>query len=139
MSCKAGPVKKDMYLCSDVKKPKQCVLNDMTAIAESLSMTIGVYIRIDMFVVGDQVFVQEYSANPMNGLRHCASKVDANGCVDSCFMGREWKAAGSPFGGTATATPVVLNGFLAKDAATQCDLANQASVDTKAFKSSCTP
>jgi hypothetical protein len=136
----AGPIKKDMYLCSDVKKPKQCVLDDMTMIAESLSKTIGVYMRIDMFVVGDQVFVQEYSANPMNGLRHCASKIDANGCVDSCFMGREWKAAGSPFGGAATATPVVLNGFLAKDATTQCDLANQASAHaTKAFKSSCTP
>ncbi|KAI2496207.1 hypothetical protein MHU86_18302 [Fragilaria crotonensis] len=136
---RAGPVKKDMYLCSDVKKPKQCVLDDMTTIAESLSKTIGVYMRIDMFLVGDQVYVQEYSANPMNGLRHCASKIDSNGCVDSCFLGREWKAAGEPFGGNVTTTPVVLNGFLAKDAAAQCDLANQAVVDANAFKSSCTP
>ena len=135
----AGPVKKDMYLCTDIMKPKQCVLDDMIIIAESLSKTIGVYMRIDMFVVGDQVYVQEYTPNPMNGLRHCASKVDTNGCIDSCFLGREWKAAGVPFGGTATATPVVLNGFMAKDAATQCDLANQAIVATTAFKSSCAP
>ena len=84
-----GPVKKDMYLCSAVEKPKQCVLDDMISIAESLSQTIGVYMRSDMFVSEDQVFVQEYSANPMNGMCHCASKVDANGCVDSCYMGRE--------------------------------------------------
>ena len=133
----AGPVKKDMYLCSNVKKPKQCVFDDMITIAESLSKTIGVYMRIDMFVVGDQVYVQEYSANPMNGLRHCASKVDGNGCIDSCFMGREFKAAGSPFGGNITATPDVLNGFLVKDAASQCELANQADSALMTFKSSC--
>ena len=74
----------------------------------------------------------------MNGLRHCASKVDANGCVDSCFMGREWKAAGGPFGGTATATPSSLNGFLDMDAATQCELANNAKPDATKFVSRCT-
>jgi hypothetical protein len=72
-------------------------------------------------------------------LRHCASKVDANGCVDSCYMGREWKAAGGPFGGNATATPSVLNGFLDMDPAAQCDLANQAKPDPTKFQSSCTP
>ena len=135
---KAGPVKKDMYICDIITKPKQCLVDDMVSIAESLSKTIGVYMRIDMFVAGDQVYVQEYSANPMNGLRHCASKVDSNGCVDSCFMGREWKAAGVPYGGTATVIPTALGGFLSLDPAKQCELATQASTNAKNFTSTCT-
>ena len=72
----------------------------------------------------------------MNGLRHCASKVDANGCVDSCYMGREWKAAGGPYGGSATATPTVLSGFLGMDgAAAQCDLVNQANTSEEMIRS----
>lgn len=136
---KAGPVKKDMYICDTITKPKQCIVDDMVSIAESLSKTIGVYMRIDMFVAGDQVYVQEYSANPMNGLRHCASKVDSKGCVDSCFMGREWKAAGGPNGGAATVIPTALDGFLSMDPAKQCELATQANTESmKGFTSSCT-
>jgi hypothetical protein len=135
---KAGPVKKDMYMCVDLQRPKQCVLDDMIAIAESLSKTIGVYMRIDMFVAaaGDKVYVQEYSANPMNGLRHCASKLDRNGCIDSCFLGREWKLAGEPFGGIPTATPSFLNGFLLMDPAKQCELTNSAP-KVKTYNSTC--
>jgi hypothetical protein len=61
---KAGPVKKDMYLCSTIEKPKQCVLDDMISIAESLSQTIGVYMRIDMFVSGDQFLFRSIPPTP---------------------------------------------------------------------------
>lgn len=134
---KAGPVKKDMYLCESVEQPPQCVVDDMIKIAETLGKRIGVAMRVDMFVVGNTVYVQEYSPNPMNGLRHCAAKVDESGCVDSCFLGREWKAAtGGIYGGKKTATPTKLEGYLGMTAAAQCELIDNTFVDNK-FKSSC--
>lgn len=74
----------------------------------------------------------------MNGLRHCAAKVDESGCVDSCYLGREWKASGSNlYGGKATAVPSKLDGFLAMTNEAQCALIeHNAMVDNK-FKSSC--
>ncbi|KAI2502637.1 extracellular matrix structural constituent [Fragilaria crotonensis] len=100
---KAGAIKKDLYMCDQIPKISDCLLNEMVGIALDLGKRIGVYIRVDMFVVGNSVYVQEYSANRMNGLRHCAAKTDENGCIDSCFMGRMWNDAGAPFGGTQPA------------------------------------
>jgi hypothetical protein len=108
----------------------------MIAIAESLSTRIGVYMRIDMFRVGQNLYVQEYSGNPMNGLRHCAAKLDENGCVDSCFLGRSWKAAGSPYGGAPTSTPPDLLGFGQKSIEEQCSLVDGVTAVSN-FVSSC--
>jgi len=134
---KAGPVKKDMYLCDTVAKPDPCVIDDMIDMATYLAGKIGVYMRVDMFVTGSQVFVQEYSPNPMNGLRHCASKTDENGCVDSCFLGREWKASGgvAAYGGPVTAVPAALNDYLSKTPQEQCAIAT--SMKYTAYESSC--
>lgn len=119
---KKGPVKRDMYLCVDIPDIDACLLQEMIDIALALGAKIGVYIRIDMFVVGNKVFVQEYSANHMNGLRHCAAKVDSNGCIDSCYLGRLWSEAGGQFGGPLTPVPSVLTGFGALSGQEQCDL-----------------
>jgi hypothetical protein len=134
---KAGPVKKDMYICQTVGKPSACIIKDMIAAAEKLGSAIGVYMRVDMFVSGNDVFVQEYSANPMNGLRHCAAKMDG-ACVDSCFLGRAWKAAGVPYGGKLTTMPTELNGFGDLTPKAQCDLAmNAAKTATVALQTTC--
>eukprot|EP00545_Synedropsis_sp_CCMP1620_P004073 CAMPEP_0119004458 /NCGR_PEP_ID=MMETSP1176-20130426/1150_1 /TAXON_ID=265551 /ORGANISM="Synedropsis recta cf, Strain CCMP1620" /LENGTH=82 /DNA_ID=CAMNT_0006956159 /DNA_START=1 /DNA_END=249 /DNA_ORIENTATION=- len=59
----------------------------------------------------------------MNGLRHCAAKFDiTTGCIDSCFLGRMYDEAGGLYGGTVTATPTKLTGFLDLSAKEQCDL-----------------
>lgn len=135
---KAGPVKKDMYLCETVAMPNQCVVDDMIKIAETLGNRIGVAMRVDMFVVGNTVYVQEYSPNPMNGLRHCAARVDVNGCVDSCFLGREWKASGSGlYGGKTTEVPAKLGGFLGMTNEAQCALIEHNAMVNNKFKSSC--
>lgn len=119
---KKGPVKKDLYLCVDIPDLDACLLQEMIDIALALGAKVGVYIRIDMFVVGNEVFVQEYSTNHMNGLRHCAAKVDSNGCIDSCFLGRLWNEAGGPYGGPKTPVPGILSGFGTLSEKEQCDL-----------------
>lgn len=121
---KAGAVKKDLYLCEDVDQPTPCIMEEMTELALSLASTIGVYMRIDMFVANNQVFVQEYTPNHMNGMRHCMAK-RAGDCIDSCFVGRMWEEAGQPFGGAPTPVPELLNGFQALSAQEQCDLLTQ--------------
>jgi TupA-like ATPgrasp len=122
---KKGPVKKDLYLCVDLEEPEPCVLQEMIDIAIKLGSRIGVYVRIDMFAVGDRVYVQEYSTNHMNGIRHCAAKQDEFGCIDSCFLGRLWNAAGGPFGGVQTQVPPILSEFDEKSAKDQCSLLDQ--------------
>lgn len=120
---KAGPVKKDLYVCEEVETIDPCLLEEMKDLALSLGSAIGVYMRIDMFVVNNRAYVQEYTTNHMNGLRHCAAKKDGD-CIDSCFMGKMWNAAGGPYGGSKTDVPALLEGFQAKTAQQQCDLLN---------------
>ena len=73
----------------------------------------------------------------MNGLRHCAAKMDGK-CVDSCFLGRAWKAAGAPYGGKLTTMPTELSGFGALTPKAQCDLAmSVAKTATVTLPSSC--
>jgi hypothetical protein len=119
---KAGAVKKDLYTCEQMPDIDRCLLKEMAEIALDLGNRIGVYVRVDMFLDGNIIYVQEYSTNHMNGLRHCAAKTDNNGCVDSCFMGRMWKDAGAAFGGHATAVPSSLTGFRLLSASEQCSL-----------------
>jgi hypothetical protein len=73
-----------------------------------------------MFVAGNKIWVQEYSTNHMNGLRHCAAKTDDEGCFDSCFLGRMWNDAGAESGGIPTAVPDKLVGFAALSPVEQC-------------------
>ena len=119
---RSGPVKKDLYVCEVIPELDPCVLQEMIDIAVGLGDRIGVYMRVDMFVVNNTFYVQEYSANHMNGLRHCAAKFDEDGCIDSCFLGRMWDAAGAPYGGVVTAVPDKLDNFAALTAEEQCDL-----------------
>merc|ERR1712183_718380 len=117
-----GPVKKDMYLCDDVPRVEENVWQEMQRIAVGLGESIGVSIRVDMFVADDQIYVQEYATNHMNGLRHCAAKIDENGCVDSCFLGRAWEEAGGTYGGVSTTVPSSLKDYHLKSASEMCDL-----------------
>jgi hypothetical protein len=109
---KCGPVKKDLYLCDEIPVLESCVIERMIGMAEQLGSIIGVYVRVDMFVVyeGDapRIYVQEYTTNHMNGLRHCSAKLE-DGCIDSCFLGKLFKEAGLPYGGVSTDIPAYLN------------------------------
>lgn len=114
-----------------------CLLADMVAAAEAISKLIGVYVRIDMFVSGDnKVYIQEYTFNHNNGLSHCSSKLDPiTGCIDSCFMGRLWKdlatnSSNSAFelGGPVTPLPSVFAGWSGGTLASQCAAATLATL-----------
>jgi hypothetical protein len=107
----------------------------MIDLAVRLGDKIGVYMRIDMFVWDNKVYVQEYTSNHMNGLRHCAAKITDEGCIDSCFLGRMWNDAGAPYGGHATDVPNKLDGFDTLTPKEQCDLLK--SLPPTTYVSSC--
>lgn len=131
---KAGSIKKDLYTCDHTPKIDDCLLKEMIDIAFDLGTRIGVYMRIDMFVVDSSVYVQEYSANHMNGLRHCVAKTDDQGCIDSCLLGRMWKDAGGLNGGIPTPVPVKLGGFASLTPAEQCALLADTQVPKRVSK-----
>lgn len=107
---------KGVDICSEVPEIEQCIFQDMVNIAKNISMEVGVYIRVDMFVsASGTIRVQEFSTNHINGLRHCSAKLLPNGCIDSCFLGRMWKALASntTLGGSLEPIPSGLLDFLA--------------------------
>lgn len=54
-----------------------------------------------MFVAdNDQIVVQEYTTNHMGGRRHCSARLEADGCINSCFLGEMWNKAGVSYGGS---------------------------------------
>ena len=62
----------------------------MKAIATSFSSRIGVYMRLDVFVDGeDTIYVQEHTSSQNGGLRHRTAK-EENGCLNSCFLRQLW-------------------------------------------------
>jgi hypothetical protein len=129
---RAGPVKKDLYLCSDIPILDDCVKQEMIQLAIEIGKRVGVYIRVDMFVADGRIYVQEYSTNHMNGLRHCAAYFDpVSGCIDSCFLGRMWNSAGAPYGGVKTAVPAKLDGFMTLNAKDQCNLLSDVQMTTR--------
>mmetsp|Transcript_6440 Transcript_6440/g.10674 ORF Transcript_6440/g.10674 Transcript_6440/m.10674 type:complete len:1370 (-) Transcript_6440:167-4276(-) len=135
MQC--GPVKKDLYICDELPPIEECLMDEMVKAALKLGNAIGVYMRVDMFVVDGKFYVQEYAANHMNGLRHCAAKA-TGGCIDSCFLGSMWDAAGAPYGGgPAVAVPAKLAGFRALSAQAQCDLLVDVQAPDYAYNTDC--
>jgi len=59
---------KGFDLCGPTPRPSACVFDKMKAIAKKLSLLIGVYVRIDMFVTGNnEIYVQEYTFNHLGG------------------------------------------------------------------------
>jgi hypothetical protein len=133
---KAGAIKKDLYTCERIPDIDQCLLGEMINIALNLGNRIGVYVRVDMFLVDNKIYVQEYSTNHMNGLRHCAARTDEKGCIDSCFMGRMWNEAGGLYGGSSTAVPSSLTGYRLMSPSEQCSLLTRAQRPSK-FISKC--
>jgi hypothetical protein len=120
---RAGPVKKDLNLCDKIPILDDCLRDEMIQIALKLGDRIGVYMRVDMFVAGGKVYVQEYTTNHMNGIRHCAARYDpTTDCIDSCFMGRMWGEKGGLYGGIPTVIPSTLDKYLSKSPQEQCDL-----------------
>ena len=135
---------KDLDVCSDPLPPiPACIWDDLRNAAVSLGQAIGVYMRIDMFVsMNGLVYVQEYSMNHNDGLRHCAARRHSeDGCVDSCFLGRCWKENGAKpmanavFGGPRTVEPAVLQDWTQKTALAQCGIALGESPPTPALSS----
>jgi hypothetical protein len=103
---KAYPMK-GLDLCGEIEKPADCLIADIVAVAQDVSKRIGAYVRVDMFVAqNNEIIVQEYTTNHMAGLRHCSARME-NGCVNSCFLGEMWQAAGgnAKYGGPSTGVP----------------------------------
>jgi len=130
---------KGQNLCGELNEPKTCLLDSLKAIATDLSKTLGVYMRIDMFVSGDdKVFVQEYTTNHAGGLRHCAAKESDSGCIDSCFLGKIWKdkSSGTIYGGPQTSIPSILDGWRTKTKTDQCSISTGVTAG-EAFTQAC--
>jgi hypothetical protein len=104
--------------CGKLPLPKPgCILGEIVRIAKEISAIIGVYVRIDFFVTADgKIFIQEYTFNHNNGLRHCAARKTDTACIDSCFLGRIWKERsgvdGSEAGGPVTSRPSIFDGWV---------------------------
>jgi hypothetical protein len=118
-------------LCGPVPPPKACVFKKMKEIAIKLSKAIGVYVRIDMFVTANnEIYVQEYTFNHLGGTKHCAATI-VDGCVDSCFLGKNWaEASSAPGGSVEMGGPQILpfpsifgNGYGGFTDAQQCGIA----------------
>jgi hypothetical protein len=131
-----GPVERDLNLCSDenIPTPPRGIVDDLFRIATLLSKRIGLFMRIDMIVNNNSVYIQEFSPNPMGGMRHCVARKHSSGCVDSCVLGKFWKAscgnssiAVSQNEGPRTVLPSVLSDFRKLSAAEQCSLLEESS------------
>ena len=89
-------------------------LDEIIVTAKTVSERIGAYIRVDLLAMADgTVLVNEFTPGHTNGRVHCSSRIDENGCVDSCFLGRMWSdnSPGSTdllHGGPATGVPTGL-------------------------------
>ena len=123
-----------------------CIWDDMMTAARALGNTIGVYMRIDMFVSAEGlVYIQEYTSNHNGGLRHCTARQDPSGCIDSCFMGECWKENGEKpngslvFGGPRTAEPVILADWSTRTSMVQCNIATGQSPPSPPISSCFTP
>jgi len=100
-------------------------LEDILATAKAVSERIAVYMRIDLLVSANgEIMVGEFTPGHTNGRVHCSSKVDENGCVDSCYLGRMWSESGSDdllHGGPATSVPSGLASWNDDNWAQICD------------------
>ena len=118
--------------CSDpLPDIPSCVFDYMKSLAEDLGGKIGVYSRIDLLLgAGNIPYVNEYSINHHGARKHCWSRQDPSGCIDSCFMGRLWfdksqlPNANSAYGGPRTPVPSVLTDWHTQSSAEQCALVN---------------
>ena len=116
---------KGLDLCGEIEKPADCLIADIVAVAQDVSKRIGAYVRVDMFVAqNNEIVVQEYTTNHMAGLRHCSARME-NGCVNSCFLGEMWKAAGgnATYGGPSTGVPADIEDANAMNDTALCDYA----------------
>jgi hypothetical protein len=133
---------KGMNICSDLPIIDDCIMKDAIAVAQKASEAIGVYVRVDLFLGNNgHIYLQEFSTNHMNGLRHCSAVKDEDGCIDPCFQGVMWKNASDEsylFGGPQTAIPDALSNWLEiKDVNGQCkDI--ESTVLSSLVASSCT-
>mmetsp|Transcript_3881 Transcript_3881/g.6489 ORF Transcript_3881/g.6489 Transcript_3881/m.6489 type:complete len:2423 (+) Transcript_3881:72-7340(+) len=123
---------KGMALCSDLPRINDCTMMEMISIAKKASEAIGVYVRVDMFLSDTgEIYLQEFTTNHMNGLRHCSAIMRDDGCLDPCFQGAMWDQAGgnATFGGAPAPIPDALAGWLAlQDDAKKCEDVSQTDI-----------
>ena len=120
--------------CSDpLPDVKDCLFDYMKSAAEELGEAIGVYARVDMFLgAGNRVYLQEYSINHHGARKHCWSRQDPTGCIDSCFMGKLWEeksqlpTGNAVYGGPRTALPASVSNWGNLDADGKCNLVTSA-------------
>lgn len=84
--------------CSGFAKP--AAWDAVVQTAKEVSKLIGIFVRLDMYVLDGKVYLGEATFLPRLGVFHCASQLDQNGCIDSCILGRLWKEKNNQYNTT---------------------------------------
>jgi len=112
----------DQKMCSEFAKPK-----DWDAILEtarSVSKLIGIYMRLDLYVLHGVVYLGEATFLPTTGKHHCIAQRDDNGCLDPCITGKflyeKNKQYDNDEGGPITAEPDYMREWRSMNSAERC-------------------
>jgi hypothetical protein len=123
-----GPVS-EFQRCGDFALPKEW--DKLVAMAKKFSRIIGIYVRIDMYLHEGEIFMGEATFLQMLGRYHCFAKLDENGCIDPCLMGRFWKRQNDAFnntqGGPITPEPASFKGWAQLSTKEKCGRVMEAS------------
>jgi hypothetical protein len=131
-----GPVA-EYARCGDFARPKEW--DELVAMAKKFSRIIGIYVRIDMYMHEGEIVMGEATFLQMLGKYHCFSKLDENGCIDPCLMGRFWKRQNDAFnntqGGPITPEPASFKGWEQLSSKEKCERVMEASSSTRSLPS----
>jgi hypothetical protein len=123
--------------CGDFARPKDW--DKLITMAKKMSRIIGIFVRIDMYMHQGEVVMGEATFLPMKGQFHCFSKLDENGCVDPCLMGRFWKRQNDVFnnteGGPITPEPASIKGWQQLSTKEKCKRVMEFSASSRSLPS----
>jgi hypothetical protein len=128
VSTKDAPVA-DYSRCGDFARPKEW--DQLVAMAKKMSRIIGIYVRIDMYIHEGEIIMGEATFTPTLGKYHCFAKLDENGCIDPCLVGRFLKRQNDAFnnteGGPLTPEPASFKGWEKLSSKEKCERVMEAS------------
>jgi hypothetical protein len=103
--------------------------------AKKMSRIIGIFVRIDMYMHQGEIVMGEATFLPTMGRYHCGAKLNENGCIDPCLIGRFWKRQNDAFnnteGGPITPEPASIKGWKQLSMKEKCERVMEASSNRK--------
>lgn len=109
--------------CSEFAKPVDW--DAVMQTAKDFSKLIGIYVRLDLYVLNGKVYLGEATFLPTMGSHHCVSQLDQQGCIDPCYSGRFWKAKNDQYnnteGGPVPREPDYMRKWRKMDSAARCE------------------